>query len=386
MDKNHVKMGIVGLGGRGYSMMLGEWMLAPEVEITAVCDVYEDRVQAAVDAVRERTGKEPFGTLKYSEMLDKNLVDAVYIATDWATHVEIAVAAMRAGVAVAMEVGGASNLQECYDLVNTWKETKTPFMMMENCCFGDQEMIVTAMAKDGVFGKIVHCAGSYAHDLRGEVSNGRVNRHYRLEQYKNHNRENYPTHELGPIAKILGINEGNRFVSLTSVASMAAGLRQYIDDGKCNDPEQKDTQFKQGDVVTTMLTCANGETVLLRLDTTLPRYYDRGLVVRGTKGMYEMTPNMVFLDGQESGFDYRNNIGNLSQYSEKYFPAEWRVDLTGHGHGGMDGVEVRAFLDALENGTKMPVDVYDAAVWMAVTPLSEQSIAAGGAKIDFPEF
>ena len=161
-------------------------------------------------------------------------------------------------------------------------------------------MMVMDMAKKGLFGDIVHCSGGYHHDLRDEVSNGIENRHYRFRNYLNRNAENYPTHELGPIAKILNINHGNRFLTLTSTASRAAGLHEYICSNKPDDVNLQNTIFQQGDIVTTVIKCAHGETITLTLDTTLPRYYSRGLAVRGTKGMYEEVTDSIYMDTEEN--------------------------------------------------------------------------------------
>lgn len=145
---------------------------------------------------------------------------------------------------------------------------------------------------------------AYKHDLRKEVAFGKENRHYRLNNYIHRNAENYPTHELGPIARILHINRGNRMVTLTSVASKSMGLKEYIKDKKPEDETLNNTDFCQGDVVNTIITCANGETILLTLDTTLPRYYSRGFTVQGTKGMYMEDNKSLFIDGEEHAKDH----------------------------------------------------------------------------------
>ena len=249
------------------------------------------------------------------------------------------------------------------------------------------------MVKLGLFGEVVHCAGGYQHDLRDEISFGRENRHYRLRNYLNRNCENYPTHDLGPIAKVLKINRGNRMLTLSSTASKAAGLRDYIRENKKDDEFLKDKTFAQGDVVTTVIRCAHGETIVLTLDTTLPRYYTRNFTVRGTKGMYEEVTDSVFLDRPEDkahDFDWRENcVGNAKQYEEEYDHPVWKKYIQEGiqgGHDGMDWLEFQTFFRCLREGASMPVDVYDAASWMAVTALSEMSVARGGAVVDVPDF
>lgn len=388
-----IRMAVIGLGNRGYNVMKDVILNVPGFEVTAVCDVYEDRNDRAAEAVVAAGGKKPFASTDYTAILSREDVDAVYVASSWETHIRISIEAMKAGKAVAMEVGGACDLQECYDLVHAYETTRVPFMMMENCCFGKDELLATAMVRDGVLGEVVHCRGAYAHDLRDEITGGNKNRHYRLRHYHFRNAENYPTHELGPIAKLLNINRTNRMVSLVSVASKAAGLRDYIKDrGEAVDPTVRDFTFAQGDIVTTLIKCAGGQTIQLSLDTTLPRFYSREFTVRGTRGLYEAPTGSVFMDHDEEFFDtqkwYRENIGNAVKFEETYLPEEWKkitpeeMEL---GHGGIDLLEFRAFYKCLSEGLPMPVDVYDAASWMCITALSEQSIATGE-PVAIPDF
>lgn len=391
-----IRFGIIGLGGRGKSNARDVILSLPDTDITAVCDLYPDRMEEMADIVKEKRGHDVFSSADYREILARDDVDAVYIATSWESHVEIATAAIKAGMPSGVEVGGAYNVEELWRLVRTWEEYKTPFMFMENCCFNEQELLATAMHRDGKFGRVVHCSGAYAHDLRREITEGNINRHYRLRNYTNRNSENYPTHELGPIAKLLNINRGNRILSVVSVASMAAGLEQYVKDHPElveKDPTLKDRRFNQGDVVSTILTCAGGETIYLKLDTTLPRSYSREFTVRGTKGAYFMDTNTVFMDGDKEYFDptqvSKQYLDNAASYREEYMPSCW-LEMTDEkrkfGHGGMDAIMFECFIDCLREGRDMPIDVYDAASWMAVTALSEQSILAGGAPAFVPDF
>ena len=387
-----IQIGFVGLGCRGASL-LKDVVLGQGEQVTAVCDTYLDRAEKGGELVYEASGMRPQVYQDYREMIADKNVNTVIIATAWESHVEIAVAAMKAGKAVAMEVGGAYTLDQCYDLVRTYEETGTPFMFLENCCFGRREMMVLHMAELGVLGEVVHCSGGYQHDLRHEIVFGRENRHYRLRNYLARNCENYPTHDLGPIAKVLKINHGNRMMTLTSTASKAAGLHEYILQNKSEDEYLKNKQFAQGDIVTTVIRCANGETIVLSLDTTLPRYYSRGFTVRGTKGMYEETTDSVFLDSEEDrghDFDWRKVCaGNAEKYEEEYDHPVWKQYLkegVQGTHDGMDWLEFKQFFQALREGTPMPVDVYDAVSWMAVTVLSEMSIQKGGAVMDIPDF
>lgn len=395
MDK--IRLGIVGLGSRGRWLLKGNILKLDEYyKVTALCDVYQDRIDDAVASVIAKGMEKPYGTTDYKELVKRDDVDAVLVSCAWEYHVPVACAAMRAGKAVALEVGGAYSVEDCFLLVHTYEETGTPFMFMENCCYDRQELLATSMARKGVFGEIVHCSGSYSHDLREEVTRGKENRHYRLRNYLNRNCENYPTHELGPIAKLLDINRGNRMVSLVSVASKSCGMEAYVEAHKDNiNPELIGVDFKQGDIVHTIITCAGGETILLKLDTSLPRFYSRDFTVRGTKGFYEGATNIVFEDkeGEPEMFNtvaaYEKLFNNGKDYEEKYLPSVWKnitKEQMESGHGGMDSIEFIEFAKALMSGAEMPIDVYDAASWMVISALSEQSIARGGASVDVPDF
>lgn len=388
-----INLGFIGLGSRGYDLLKDLVLTFENVDVTAVCDDYEDRALAGAECVKNARQVEPACEKDYHKVIDNPQVDAVVVATAWESHVEIALYAMNAGKAVAIEVGGAYKLEDCWDLVDTYERTKTPFMFLENCCYGRREMMILNMVEQGVFGEICHCSGGYHHDLRGEISCGGENRHYRLRNYLNRNAENYPTHELGPIAKVLGINHGNRMVSLTSTASKAAGLHAYIQRTRPADDELQNAVFAQGDIVTTVIKCAGGETITLTLDTTLPRYYSRGFTVRGTKGMYEESTDSIFIDDQgDEKYDFswlKDQHGNAEKYQEQYEHPVWKKfleDGVQGGHGGMDWLVFNAFFEALLENKPMPIGVYDAAAWMAVTALSEKSIATGSMPVEFPDF
>ena len=383
---------VIGLGQRGTSLINSVLLKLSNVRIVSVCDKYEDRVETALNTLRN-AGVEAVGFTDYKEALAVQGVGAAFVFTDWEMHTPIAVYAMEQGIPVASEVGCEFTLDNCYKLVHTQEKTGTPYMFMENCCWGKDELLGTSMARKNVFGTIVHCSGAYAHDLRSEVAYGLTNRHYRFRNYQNRCCENYPTHELGPIAKLLDINRGNRIVTVSSFASKAAGLKEYIKTREDATPEMQNAEFKQGDVVTTVLTCANGETILLRLDTTLPRSYSRDFTIRGTKGMYMQDTNNVFLDGDWESFDtadyVRKTLGNAEKFEEEYLPEIWKNvsdEELAYGHGGMDWFAYKAFADALEKGEPMPIDVYDAATWQAVAVLSEISIQQGGAPQAMPDF
>ena len=383
---------VIGLGQRGYSLLRDVLLKNTDINIVAVCDLYDDRIEQALNAVAD-AGQIAKGFTDYKEALATEGVDAAFIFSDWNTHTEMAVYAMKKGIAVASEVGSEYSLENCFELVRTQEETGVPYMFMENCCWGKEELLATAMARKERFGTIVHCSGSYSHDLRKEIAYGHVNRHYRFDNYLKRCCDNYPTHDLGPIAKLLDINRGNRILTVSSFASKAVGLKEYVKAHEDATEEMKNAEFKQGDIITTVLTCANGETILLRLDTTLPRSYSRDFTIRGTKGMYMQDTNTVFLDGEKEYWEaskyYKNNLNNGVNYEEDFLPDLWKnisPEAIEAGHGGMDWFAYKAFTDALKQCSEMPIDVYDAATWQAVSVLSEISIQQGGAPQAMPDF
>lgn len=385
-----LKFGLIGLGCRGKALLKDVFIPKAEtdIEITAVCDAYEDRASGAADMVERDVGYRPFCTTDYREVLDIKDIDAVVIMTAWEAHIEIAVAAMRAGKDVALEVGGAYNIEDCWKLVDVQEETGRKCMLMENCCYGDIELMALNMCRLGVLGEVVHCSGGYFHDLRSEVATGEENRHYRLRNYINRNCENYPTHEIGPIAKLLNINNGNRFVSLTSTASCAKGMHEYIVEKKGADHPLASVDFKQGDVITTVIKCAGGETVTITLDTTLPRPYSRGFTVRGTKGSVFEATNSIYLEDEHEKYEWSDKPiwDNRKDYYEKYRHPLWQNYDPRGGHGGMDWLVFTAFVECLQKDIKPPIDVYDAALYMSITALSEESILKGSMPVAVPDF
>ena len=390
--KGKIRIGMIGLGARGTGLLELVYVQHPDVEIAAVCDRYMDRCEKATEIIEKSGRKRPVITTDYKEVLAMPEVDAVILCTSWDHHVDLCIEAMEAGKPVGCEVGGAYSVRECWKLVEAYERTKVPVMMMENCVYGRDEMMVLNMAEQGVLGTIVHCEGGYKHDLREEVAFGKENRHYRLNNYIHRNTENYPTHELGPIARILHINRGNRMMTLTSVSSKSAGLKEYIKNKKPEDQVLNHTEFQQGDVVNTIITCANGETILLTLDTTLPRYYSRGFTVQGTKGMYMEDNKSIFIEGEEHAkdhFEWQKHWNNVEEYRDKYEHPVWKQYIeegVKEGHDGMDWLTFCDFVKFVQTGSEAPIDVYDMAAWMCITPLAEQSIAMGGQPVAIPDF
>ena len=384
-----VRMGVIGCAGRGMGH-ISVLVSMPDVEVVAVCDLYEDRAENAKKYLDERyEGKVAVESYTdYRRMLERQDIDCVIIPSSWDAHGYLAVAAMDSGKYAAVECGGACSIDECWQIVRTYERTRKPTMFLENCCYGREEMTVLRMIKDGVFGEIIHCEGGYQHDLRGEVAYGHENRHYRYDNYMNRCAEFYPAHELGPMQKYLNINRGNRMLTLTSTASKARGLHEFIVKNKGADHPDAMKEVTEGDVVTTVIKCAHGETIVCTHDTTLPHPYSRRGHVQGTRGLWQENGNHIYIEGLSPNETWEP----FSKYMDdpKYEHPLWTwyntAGIAGGGHGGMDYLVLRAFIECIQNGTEPPIDAYDGATLMAVTALSEQSIAMGGMPQAIPDF
>jgi len=388
MDK--IKLGFLGLGQRGSGLLSNVLNNFPEVEVVALCDEYEDRATSCAERALEERGIQPAVYTNHSQLLSDPNVNTVIISASWEAHVPLAIEAMRKGKVCGLEVGGGYSVEDCWSLVHTWEETKTPFMFLENCCYGKEELVATRMVRQGKLGEVVYAHGAYGHDLRCEICSGVKNRHYRLRNYLARNCDNYPTHNLGPIAKLLNINRGNRMLKLTSMASKARGLNAYVQ-GNEKYAFLQDKQFAQGDIVCTNILCADGTLISLKLDTTLPRAYSREFTVSGTKGLFSVPDHVVLTDEMTFNHDLEmaEYSGNDKAVYEENMPAIWKSitkEQIEAGHGGMDTLTLQAFFGAALSGEEMPIDVYDAASWMVITCLTEASIANGGMPIDIPDF
>ena len=385
---NTANIALIGYGARGKTL-LPVLLDMNDVHVAAVCDSYPDRAKDAALAVEHVYGEACPSFTNYKLLLAQKDIDGVIISTSWYAHCRIAIDAMKAGKYVAIECGGGSSLDELWELVKVGEETGIPCMALENCCYDRNEMAVLNMIKQGLFGEIVHVEGGYGHDLRDEITHGHENRHYRFDNYRYRNAELYPGHAIGPISKYININRGNRMISLVSMASKARGLKSFIIDERGPDSDYAQVSWNEGDIVQTLIRCAGGETILLTHDTSLPRYYSRFGKVQGTKGLWQEEGNYVFFEGQCSGESWEHKPFDFAPLYEQYKHPLWkqfeREGVRG-GHGGMDWLVLRAFVESILNGTECPTDVYDAASWMAVTVLSEISIAQGSTPVYFPDF
>ena len=401
--KKSLKVGIIGVGLRGTNH-LENLLLRDDVEVTAICDIDPERITIALNLMAKAGSKKPdtYGKdeFDYKNLLLQSGLDAVIIATPWKWHTPMSVDAMKAGVYVGLEVSAAMTLDECWNLVNIHEETGTQLMILENVNYRRDVMAILHMVRKGVFGELVHFRCGYQHDLRevkfndgkqpygggvefGEkaISEARWRTQYSIDR----NADVYPTHGLGPIAVMADINRGNRFVSLTAKATKAIGLHNHIVAVGGSDHPNADIVFKQGDVITSTIETARGETIIITHDCNLPRPYSLGFRVQGANGLWEVDGNRIYIEGKSAPHRWDDADSWLESYDHPLWQ-KFGSYAEGSGHGGMDFFVLNAFVESAKAEVAPPLDVYDAAAWSAVTPLSEKSIAENGAPQDYPDF
>jgi predicted dehydrogenase len=403
-DNTKLRLGFIGVGMRGQ----GHLELAlhrPDVDVVSVCDVDETMLKGANNIIVKSGKKMPKiykgDAYAYRKLLEAKDIDAVVISTPWELHCPMILDALDAGIKyVGTEVVIGISLQDHWKVVQAAEKHNAQVMMLENVCYRRDVMAVLNMVRQGVFGEIVHLQGGYQHDLRAVKFNdgksaygkgvefgekGYSESKWRTPHSVHRNGDLYPTHGIGPVANMIDLNRGNRMVSLCSFGSKARGLHNYIVDNAGENHPNAKVEFKLGDVVTTNIKCANGETILLQHDTNLPRPYSLGFRVQGTKGLWMDVNNSIHVEGVSKPHQW----DEAKTWFEKYDHPLWKRygnDAQGAGHGGMDFFVLHAFIEAAKRHLPTPQDVYDAASWSAITPLSEQSIELGNETVDFPDF
>ena len=404
VSNKRIKIGVIGTGLRGQWVL---WLAAkyPEIDIPAICDIDDDMIEPALKILKDAQKPEPKvyknGDEDFRNMVANEELDGVYIATPWEWHAEMALVAMKAGKHVGTEVPAALTVDDCWDLVNTSEKTGKFCMIMENVCYRRDVMAVLNMVRQGLFGELLHCQGGYQHDLRHVKFNdgkqpygggvefgtkGYSESKWRTNHSVNRNGDLYPTHGLGPVSTMLDINRGNRMVHLTSTATQSRGLHNYIVKlGGKEHPNAK-VQFKLGDIVTTVIKCANGQTIMLSHDTNSPRPYSLNFRVQGTKGIWMRDNDSIYIEGRSTE---EHLWESEEEYMQEYDHPLWKRfenEASGSGHGGMDFFILRAFVESIKQDVPPPIDVYDAVSMSVICPLSEESIANNSTSVEIPDF
>lgn len=402
-EPKKVRLGFIGTGLRGQNHI--ELSLKRnDVEIIAICDI-DARMLGMAKALFQKINK-PIPKIytgdvhSYRKLLEQKDIDAVIIATPWEWHTQMCIDALESGKYVGCEVVMGITLEDHWNVVKACERTKGQLMMLENVCYRRDILAVLNMVRENVFGEIIHLQGGYQHDLRGVKFNNGVDPYnsgaefgekgfsearWRTNHSVHRDGDLYPTHGIGPLGKMIGITRGNQFLSLSSFSTKARGLHNYVVKKGSNDHPNAKVEFKLGDIVTTQIKCANGETIFLQHDTNLPRPYSLGFRVQGTNGIWMDVNKSIYVEGISAQHQWENAKNWLDKYDHPLWK-RWAKDSEYAGHGGMDFFVLHAFIEAIKKKQPFPIDVYDSVTWSAITPLSEQSIKLGNATVEFPDF
>jgi hypothetical protein len=387
-----VRLGFIGVGNRG-SAAVERMGRIEGVAIQGICDVREEKANAAKARIASGgheakiyAGNEDI----WKEMCEREDIDLVYIATHWATHAEMAIYAMEHGKHVALEIPAATTVEDCWRLVMTSEKTKKHCVILENCCYDFFELLTLNLARQGFFGDIVHCEGAYIHDILDSFfEEGKRYDFWRLKENAARNGNLYPTHGLGPVCQILKVNRGNKLEFMTSMASADFSLQ-----AKAREISQTDKRFEayakkpmRGNMNVSSIMTNSGSTIMLQHDVSTPRPYSRLHLISGTKAFAQKYP----LPGKIAvGHDDFLEPTEMKRLEEEYTPG--MVKHIGElaksigGHGGMDFMMDWRLIDCLRNGLPVDMDVYDAAAWSVIGPLSEWSVVNGSKPIAIPDF
>ena len=400
-----VKIAVIGVGMRGQNHL--ELLLQrDDVDLVAICDIDDRMLKTSKEIITKSGKKMPViytgDIYAWQKMLAiKGGIDEIIITTPWEWHREMIIGSLEAGIRyVGTEVMLGITLQDHWDVVKAAEKYKAHVMMLENVCYRRDVMAVLNMVRQGLFGELVHLQGGYQHDLREVKFNNGVQAYgggcefgdkgwtearWRTHHSVYRNGDLYPTHGIGPIAHYININRGNRFLNLCSFSSSAKGLHNHIIKKCGTEHPNAKINFKLGDLVTTSVKCSNGETILLQHDTNLPRPYSLGFRVQGTDGLWMDINKSIHIEGKSKAHQWDAAQDWLDKYDHPLW-ARWSKEAQGSGHGGMDFYVIHSFIESIKRKTGTPMDVYDAAAWSAITPLSEQSIEMGNETVEFPDF
>lgn len=385
-----VRVGFIGTGGRGKSL-LSTMLRVGGVEVPAVCDISRSAAEqaaaicakAGLAAPERYTGDETH----YKKLLERGDLDAVVIATYWQWHAPMAVDAMKAGKYAAVEVPAALSFDECWALVDTHEETGVPCMMLENWSFRRDNLALLQMARAGLLGDIVHVHCAHSHDCIDHwFFDGEGNARWPAEFLIKYNRDQYPTHSLGPVLSWCDINCGDNFATCTSTATASRGINAYFARKFGPDHPNAKRAYAQGDIVTSVVRTQKGKSIVVNYDMQLPRPYDNRWMLQGLRGVYNEQRDAIYLLAESPEY---HQWEPWKPYEEQHLHPWWKRmerDAGAAGHGGTDYLELSLFLNAVRQGSQTPIDIYDSVVMSSLVPLSEASIAQGGAPVACPDF
>jgi predicted dehydrogenase len=385
-----LRIGVVGTGNRGTGL-LSTMLTMPSIEIPALCDINKENLERARDLVVKSGRQTPEGYSKgehaYRDLMERGDLDAVIIAAPWQWHTPMAVHAMKCGKYAGVEVPAAYTLDECWKLVDTHEKTGVPCMMMENWSFRQDNLAVLRMIRAGLLGEIVHCHCAHSHDCIDHwFFDPEGNIRWGGEFLIDHNRDQYPTHSLGPVLSWMDINCGDAFATITSTATESRAINAFFARKFGPDHPNAKRKYKQGDIVTSVVRTHNGKTIVINYDMQLPRPYDNRWMIQGTLGIYDEDKQSVYIADKSPKY---HEWEPFEPYQKEYDHPWWKAFAENpeqYGHGGTDYLELQQFLKAVREKTQTPVDVYDSVVMSCIGPLSEMSISKGSAPIECPDF
>jgi hypothetical protein len=389
-SRDVVRIGLIGVGGRGRSL-LRDLLAIDGVRVTALCDLVPAHAARGAEMVKEAGQPTAPAVFDGSDRVWERLVarddlDIVYIATPWNWHVPMAVGAMRQGKHAAVEVPAATTLDDCWTLVNVSEKTRRHCIMLENCCYGYNELLVLNLVKAGKLGRLTHGECAYIHDLRELLLSDEGEGLWRRYPHLQLDGNLYPTHGLGPVANYMAINRGDRFDYLVSMSSLEAGLTEYRDEHLALSDPKRQERYRTGDMNTSLIKTALGRTVMLQHDVVSPRPYSRINMISGTRGTFADYPARIMIEGQPEGDAW----AGLDNYQAAFESPLWKrmgeIARKLGGHGGMDFIMNYRLVQCLREGLVPDMDVYDAAAWSAPGPLSVLSVRQGSKPVDVPDF
>ncbi|MGE3617344.1 MAG: Gfo/Idh/MocA family protein [Gemmatimonadales bacterium] len=384
-----VRVGFVGVGGQGGTHV--ENLLAIDgVDLKAVCDIRPERVtwaqEQAVKAGQARPTGYTRGERDFERLCAEEDLDLVFTATPWEWHVPVMLAAMKHGKHAATEVPAAYRLDDCWAFVEAAEKYRKHCVMMENCCYDRLEMLGLNLARQGLLGELLHGECGYNHDLRAIKFADEGEGLWRRAHATQRNGNFYPTHGLGPVAQAMDINRGNQFDYLVSMSGPSRGLQEWAAEHVPADSPKRRERYVLGDVNTTLIRTVKGQTIYVTHDTNLPRPYSRKYVLQGTHGLVEGYPRRVYVEGKSAA---EHRWDDVDRWFESHDHPLWKADevkRATRGHGGMDFLEDWRLIHCLRHGLPTDQNVYDAAAWSVITPLTEQSVASRSRPVSVPDF
>ena len=387
-----VRVGCVGLGARG-SGAVHRISQIPGVEVAAICDIRPEAVAAQqkwLSKNKKPAAKEFIGAEAWKALCQWDGIDVVYNTTPWNLHAPIGLEAMRCGKHVFIEVPAAMYIDECWALVETSEKTKRHCMQLENCCYGEIEMLAFNICHLGLLGELKHGEGAYIHDLRSYNLNGYYN-NWRLRWNIPHKGNQYPTHGLGPICQYMDINRGDRFDYLVSLESQPTGFATLARETIKNaDDWRRKADVQMGDMNTTLIKTVKGRSIMVQHDVASPRPYSRINLISGTKGMLCDYPYRLAVEGKPGAGAHGFDDKLAAEWREKYKHPLWKrageIAKKVGGHGGMDFLMDLRWAFCLQNGLPLDMNVYDLASWCSLCELTEKSVRNRSNSVDVPDF